>query len=77
VAQGRHGIRASLAPTTQPDETAAAEGMKTGFSWLRRLIIGEGNQNANRKTLIYVNNRLEGNALLTIAGMWELSNGSG
>jgi hypothetical protein len=37
-------------------------------------LIKEGTQNPQRKTFIYVNNRLEGNALATIAGMLNMSN---
>jgi hypothetical protein len=34
-------------------------------------LVEEGKQNARRKTFIYVNNRLEGNALATIAAILE------
>ena len=36
-----------------------------------RELIKEGTQSPNKKTLIFVNNRLEGNALETIAAMLE------
>jgi hypothetical protein len=38
-------------------------------------LIEEGKQNPQRKTFIYVNSRLEGNALATVAAMLETSNG--
>jgi uncharacterized protein YecE (DUF72 family) len=40
-------------------------------------LIEEGKQNPRRKTFVYVNNRLEGNALATIAAMLDISNGVG
>ena len=36
-----------------------------------RALVGEGTKTPKRKTLIFVNNRLEGNALNTIAAMIE------
>jgi hypothetical protein len=36
-------------------------------------LVKEGKENPNRKTLIFVNNRLEGNALETISAMLESS----
>ena len=38
-------------------------------------LIEEGKQNPRRKTFIYINNRLEGNALATIAAMLDISSG--
>ena len=35
-------------------------------------MIGAGKMNPDRKTFIYVNNRLEGNALETIKAMLEM-----
>jgi hypothetical protein len=38
-------------------------------------LVAEGKQNSRRKTFIYINNRLEGNALATIAAMFDISSG--